>query len=191
MSRRTGPALSMSIGRSRSMAPSAARTSRAIRVRSHTARSIGILPSSSRLTSSRSLAIRLSALAESTAACRILPAVFAERCGRPLQQVEVDQQRRQRRPHVVDDHVHEIVAQLLEGAQTLVAVGQRRLRTPERNVRLHPRQDLLELKRLGDVVDAARVERPHLVGRLGQRREEDHRHVLRATPVALSRRQTS
>ena len=167
-------------GRSRSMVPSAARTSLAICVRSHTARSIGILPSSSRLTSSRSLVIRLSASGRPDRRVQVLPAVFVERGGRPLQEPEVDQHRLQRRPHVVDDHVHEIVAQLFERTKTRVALGQRHLRPPERDVRLHPRQDLLELERLGDVVDAAHFERPDLVGRVGQRREEDHRHVLRA-----------
>ena len=51
----------------RSTVSSAARTSSAIRVRSHTAGSTGILPASSRLTSSRSLIIRPSSSLDSIA----------------------------------------------------------------------------------------------------------------------------
>ena len=62
----------------------------------------------------------------------------------------------------------------------VIAVGQFCLGPPERDMRLHPRQDFFDLKGLGHVVDAAGFERPDLVGRVGQRRDEDHRHVLRA-----------
>ena len=64
--------------------------------------------------------------------------------------------------------LHEVVAELFQGAQARIAGGQLRLRPLEGDVRLHPRQDFLELERLGDVVDAARVERQDLVGGVGR-----------------------
>jgi len=45
---------------------------------------------------------------------------------------------------------------------------------PQRNVRLHSRQDLLRLKRFGHVVHASGGKGPHLALRVVQRADEDH-----------------
>ncbi len=67
---------------------------------------------------------------------------------------------------------------LLEPRRARAHLGlQVELEAPELHVGSDPSQDLLGLKRLGDVVHAAQPEPLELVGRILQRRQEDHRNV--------------
>ena len=67
----------------------------------------------------------------------------------------------------MNDHLHKIVAQGFERTKTRVALGKRRPRSLETNVRPDPREDLIELKGLGDVVDATHVKCTNLGDRVG------------------------
>ncbi len=73
-------------------------------------------------------------------------------------------------------------------AQARVLLLELALRPTQREMRADAREQLARLERLGEVVDAAGGERAHLLERLVERGQEDHRHVagrfVRLEPLA-------
>ncbi len=94
--------------------------------------------------------------------------------------LERGEDRRERRLEVVDDHLHQIVAHLLDLAQLAQRVLERVGRGLELEQAADARAEHQAVVRLGEEVVAARLDRLDTIGRVVQRRDEDDRNALRA-----------
>ena len=88
--------------------------------------------------------------------------------------------RRERRLEIVHDHLHEIVAHLLDFAQLAQRVLERVGRRLELEQAAHARAEHEAVVRLGEEVVAAGLDRLDAIGRVVERRDEDDGNALRA-----------